>query len=152
MSKDVYVFIEQRDSVVCAVGYELLGEAVSLALDLSQRVVAVLLGEGISSCAAGLIKYGADEVLVVDDPILREYMTEPYAKALSAILTERDAEIVLFGATSIGRDLAPRIAARIKTGLTADCTRPARITGRRWQPCGPALCSQLNLTKVVRVK
>jgi len=122
MSKDVFVFMEQRDGKVSSVGYELLGEAVTLALELSRRVVAVLLGHGMTSKADELIKYGADEVLLVDDPILKEYMTEPYTKALSAILLEKDAEIVLFGATSIGRDLAPRIAARIKTGLTADCT------------------------------
>jgi electron transfer flavoprotein alpha subunit len=123
MSKDVFVFIEQRDGKLVSVGYELLGEAVSLAHDLSQNVVAVLMGDGITHHAGELIFYGADEVIVVDDPILKEYMTEPYTKALAAVLKERDAEIVLFGATSIGRDLAPRISARIKTGLTADCTK-----------------------------
>ena len=122
MSKDVFVFIEQRDGKLANVGYELLGEAMSLAQDLSQKVVAVLLGNNITDSAAELIYYGADEVLVVDDPMLKEYMTEPYTKALTAILNERDAEIVLIGATSIGRDLAPRVSARIKTGLTADCT------------------------------
>ena len=122
MSKDVFVYIEQRDGKLASVGYELLGEAVSLAQDLSQKVVAVVLGDGIMERAGELIYYGADEVLVVDDPMLKDYLTEPYAKALTAVLKDRGPEIVLFGATSIGRDLAPRISARIKTGLTADCT------------------------------
>lgn len=122
MSKDVFVFIEQRDGKLAAVGYELLGEAASLAYDLKQKVVAILMGDGITDKAEELIFYGADEVVVIDAPILREYMTEPYTKALTAVLKERDAEIVLLGATSIGRDLAPRVSARIKTGLTADCT------------------------------
>jgi len=120
--KDVIVFIEQRDGKPVNVGYELLGEAVSLAQDLSRKVVAVLLGDGITPYGKELIHYGADEVLVADHPVLKEYMTEPYAKALTAAIKEKDAEIVLIGATSIGRDLAPRVAARIKTGLTADCT------------------------------
>ena len=122
MSKDIYVYIEQRNSKLQSVGYELLGEAHSLAQDLGQSVVAVLLGNGVKHFSEELIQYGADEVIVVDHPILEEYLTEPYTKALSAILTERRPEIVLIGATSIGRDLAPRVSARIKTGLTADCT------------------------------
>lgn len=122
MSKDVFVFCEQRDGNLMNTGFELLGEATSLAYDLSQKVVAVLLGHNISHHADVLIHYGADEVIIVDSPILKEYFTEPYTKALSKIIRERDAEIVIFGATSIGRDLAPRIAARIETGLTADCT------------------------------
>ncbi len=122
MSKDIYVFIEQRDGKIQNVSYELLGEASSLAEDLRQRVVGVLLGSGIEDKAKKLIMYGADEVIFVDNPILQEYMTEPYAKALTQIIRENDPEILLIGATSIGRDLGPRISARIKTGLTADCT------------------------------
>ena len=122
MSKDIYVVIEQRDGIVSHVSYELLGEANSLAQDLGQEVVAVLLGSGIEKEAQSLIYYGADRVLVIDDPILKEYTTEPYAKAVAHIIGDRAPEIILYGATSIGRDLAPRIAARVKTGLTADCT------------------------------
>jgi len=122
LSKDIYVFIEQRDGKIQNVSYELLGEASSLAEDLRQRVVGVLLGSGIEDKAKKLIMYGADEVIFVDNPILQEYMTEPYAKALTQIIRENDPEILLIGATSIGRDLGPRISARIKTGLTADCT------------------------------
>jgi len=122
MSKDIYVFIEQRDGKLQSIGYELIGEAAFLAQDLKQQVVAVLLGDNISGYAGELIHYGADQVLIVDDPMLGEYMTEPYAKAISAIIKEKEPEIFLFGATSIGRDLAPRVSARVKTGLTADCT------------------------------
>jgi len=122
MSKDVFVFCEQRDGKLMNVAFELLGEATSLAQDLGQHVIAVLFGYKITEYADVLIHYGADEVIVVDDLMLKEYLTEPYAKALTAVIKAKDAEIVLFGATSIGRDLAPRISARIKTGLTADCT------------------------------
>ncbi len=122
MSKDIFVFAEQRDGVLGNVGYELVGEAESLAADLGQKVVAVVLGSGVKDKAADLIYYGADEVVVIEDKRLAEYMTEPYTKAVTALIKERDPEIFLFGATSIGRDLAPRVAARVRTGLTADCT------------------------------
>lgn len=122
MSKDIFVYIEQRDGNIQNISYELLGEASSLAEDLGQQVVAVLLGHGIEEKAFELISYGANEVVVVDHPKLKEYLTEPYAKALTDIVLERDPEILLIGATSIGRDLGPRISARLRTGLTADCT------------------------------
>lgn len=123
MSKDVYVIAEQRDGNIAKVDLELLGEATKLADDLGQRVVAVLLGDNIKDKAQTLIEAGADEVLYIDDPMLREYVTEPYAKAITQVIKECDPEIVLFGATAIGRDLAPRIAQRVHTGLTADCTK-----------------------------
>jgi electron transfer flavoprotein alpha subunit len=122
MSKDIYVFGEQRDGKVQKVVYELIGKATELAEDLDQKVVAVLLGHEIKERADLLLKYGADRVVVVDNPILEEYATEPYTKALCEVIKSSDPEIVLFGATSIGRDIAPRLAARIHTGLTADCT------------------------------
>ncbi len=123
MSKDVYVLAEQRDGNIQKVGIELIGKATELAADLGQKVVAVLLGSGIKDKADVLIKHGADKVIVVDDPMLAEYVTEPYAKALYEIIKANDPEIVLYGATSIGRDLAPRVSARVHTGLTADCTK-----------------------------
>lgn len=122
MSKNIYVFIEQRDGKIQKVGYELIGESTRLAKDLGQKVVGVLLGHNIADKAEMIIKHGADEVVVVDNPILEEYSTEPYTKALSKVINDLQPEIVLFGATSIGRDLAPRIAGRVHTGLTADCT------------------------------
>ena len=123
MSKDVYVLAEQRDGVIQKVGIELIGKATELAADLGQQVVAVLLGSGIKDKADVLIKHGANKVVVVDDPMLAEYVTEPYAKALYEVIKKCDPEIVLFGASSIGRDLAPRVSARVHTGLTADCTK-----------------------------
>ena len=123
MSKDVYVLAEQRDGVIQKVSIELIGKASELAADLGQKVVAVLLGSNIKDKADVLIKHGADKVIVVDDPILAEYVTEPYAKALYEVIKASDPEIVLYGATSIGRDLAPRVSARVHTGLTADCTK-----------------------------
>jgi electron transfer flavoprotein alpha subunit len=123
MSKDIYVVVEQRDGSIAKVGLELIGEATKLAADLGQKVVAILLGDNIKEKAPGLIQYGADQVVYVEDPMLAEYVTEPYAKALTAVIKECGPEIVLFGATSIGRDLAPRVASRIHTGLTADCTK-----------------------------
>lgn len=122
MSKDIFVFVEQRDRKLQKIGFELIGEATSLAQDLKQQVAAVLLGDQVAAHADELIQYGADKVIVVEDPILAEYMTEPYTKAITTIIKAKEPEIVLFGATSIGRDLAPRVSARIKTGLTADCT------------------------------
>lgn len=122
MSRDVYVFAEQRDGELQKVGIELIGKARELADDLGQQVVAVLLGSGVKEKAQELVAYGADKVVVVDDAMLEDYVTEPYTKALTAVINAKDPEIVLYGASSIGRDLAPRVSARIHTGLTADCT------------------------------
>lgn len=123
MSKNVFVIAEQRDGKIMKVSYELVGKARELADDLGQDVVAVLMGSGVEAAAGDLAKAGADKVIVVDDPMLAEYVTEPYAKAVTAVIKANDPEIVIFGASSIGRDLAPRVSARIHTGLTADCTK-----------------------------
>lgn len=123
MSKDIYVVAEQRDGELQKVGIELVGEASRLAAELGQKVVAVLLGYNIKGKADILIQHGADEVVVVDHPMLKEYVTEPYTKALYEVIKKCDPEIMLYGASSIGRDLAPRVSARVHTGLTADCTK-----------------------------
>ena len=122
MSKDLYVIAEQRDGEIAKVTLELLGEATILAADLGEKVYAVVLGDQIKDKAQSLIEAGADGVIVIDDPMLKEYVTEPYAKAITEMIKKYDPNIVLFGATSIGRDIAPRVAARVHTGLTADCT------------------------------
>jgi len=122
MSKDVFVFVEQRDGVISKVGIELIGEATRLAAKLNEKVVAVLLGSDIKSKANMCIEYGADKVVVVDAPQLAEYLTDPYARAIETVIKKYDPEIFIYGATSIGRDLAPRVSARVHTGLTADCT------------------------------
>lgn len=123
MSKDIYVIVEQRGGSIQKVSCELVGEAVKLAADLGEQVTAVLLGSGIADKAPALCEYGASRVLVIDHPVLENYTTEPYVKAVEHVIRTYDPNIVLFGASSIGRDLAPRVAARIHTGLTADCTR-----------------------------
>ncbi len=121
--KNVFVFAEQRDGVVQSVALELIGKARDLAADLDEKVFAVLLGKGIADSAKTLIEYGADKVIVVDNDNLKDYLTEQYTQAMYQVAVEYKPSIILFGATTIGRDLAPRIAARLGTGLTADCTK-----------------------------
>ena len=120
--KGVFVFAQQVDNVLDGVAFELLGKGKDLAKDLDTDVTAVLIGSGIKGLADQLAEYGADRVIVVDDPELKDYRTEPYAHALASVINEYKPEIMLVGATAIGRDLGPTVSARVKTGLTADCT------------------------------
>lgn len=120
--KGIFVFVEQVEGVVSNVTYELIGKGRELAENLGTEVTAVLMGFGVEGLALRLAQYGADRVILVDDPALETYMTETYAHALTTVLKSCRPEIMLYGATAIGRDLAPRVSARIHTGLTADCT------------------------------
>lgn len=120
--KGVFVFIQQIDGEISGVSFELIGKGRELAKVLECQVTAVLLGSGISRLAGTLSGFGADQVLVVEDKALETYMTEPYTHAMTQVINRYKPEIVLFGATAVGRDLAPRVSARIHTGLTADCT------------------------------
>ena len=120
--KGVYVFAQQVDNEISSIAFELLGKAKDLAKDLNTDVTAVLLGSSVKDLADKLAEYGADKVIVVDDPELKVYRTEPYAHALASVINQYKPEIVLVGATAIGRDLGPRVSARVATGLTADCT------------------------------
>ena len=120
--KGVYVFAQQVDNQISGVALELLGKAKDLAKDLNTEVTAVLLGSDIKGLVDELAEYGADKVIVVDDPELKDYRTEPYTHALAEVINKYKPEIVLVGATAIGRDLGPRVSARVATGLTADCT------------------------------
>ena len=120
--KGVYVFAQQVDNEISGIAYELLGKGKELAAKLNEEVTAVLIGHDVKGLADKLAEYGADKVIVVDDPELKEYRTEPYAHALSSVINEFKPEIVLVGATAIGRDLGPTVSARVATGLTADCT------------------------------
>ncbi len=120
--KGVFVFAQQLDNEVSGIAYELLGKARDLAAPLSAQVTAVLIGSGVEDQCDKLAEYGADRVILVDDPELKEYRTEPYAHALASVINEFKPEIVLVGATAIGRDLGPTVSARVATGLTADCT------------------------------
>ena len=120
--KGVYVFAQQVDNEISSIAFELLGKAKDLAKDLNTDVTAVLIGSGVTGLADQLAEYGADKVIVVDDPELKDYRTEPYAHALASVINKYKPEIMLVGATAIGRDLGPRVSARVATGLTADCT------------------------------
>lgn len=120
--KGVYVFAEQRDGIVQNVAFELLGKARELADVLKEEVYAILAGRDLEKQAAELIAAGADKVLYLNYPELHDYITEPYAQAITQVIQERKPSIILIGATTIGRDLGPRISGRIYTGLTADCT------------------------------
>ena len=120
--KGVFVFAQQVDNVLDGVAFELLGKGKDLAKDLNTEVTAVLIGSGVKGLADQLAEYGADKVIVVDDPELKDYRTEPYTHALASVINTYKPEIMLVGATAIGRDLGPRVSARVQTGLTADCT------------------------------
>ena len=121
--KGVFIFAQQVDGELSGIALELLGKAKSLAEDLDEKkVTAVLLGSGVKGLTDKLAEYGADRVIVVDDPELKDYRTEPYTHALASVIKEFKPEILLVGATAIGRDLGPRVSSRVHTGLTADCT------------------------------
>ena len=120
--KGVYVFAQQVDNELCNIAFELIGKGKDLAADLGTEVTAVLIGSDVKGLADELAAYGADKVIVVDDPELKDYRTEPYTHALASVIDTYKPEIVLVGATAIGRDLGPKVSARVKTGLTADCT------------------------------
>ncbi len=119
--KGVWVFAEQRDGKVAPVAYELLGIGRKLANDLDTELSALLFG-GSESEANELIKWGADKVYLSKNEIFRKFNDEPYSKLLTSLIKKYRPEIVLAGATSIGRSFIPRVAARLRTGLTADCT------------------------------
>ena len=120
--KGVFVFVEQVDNVVSNVGLELIGKASDLAQQIGTKVTAVLLGKNIESEYKKLGAYGADVVVGVAHAMLEIYKTEPYTHVLAELIKEYKPEIFLFGATALGRDLAPRVSSRVQTGLTADCT------------------------------
>ena len=112
--KGVMVFVQQVDNVVTGVSYELIGEGTKLAKDLDTDVTAVILGYQIpDDVIESLGRYGADKVIVVDKEELKTYMTEPYTHVLVNVVNEYKPDVMLFGATSIGRDLAPRVSARV---------------------------------------
>ena len=121
--KNIFVFVEQREGKIQNVGLELLGKARELADNLGQEVYAMFLGNNIKSQAQDLIYYGADKVLLTEDESLFVYTTEPYTQVIAQMINENKPSIVLIGSTTIGRDLGPRVSARVNTGLTADCTK-----------------------------
>lgn len=123
MSEGIFVICEQRDGKLQTVSLELLGEATRLAEKIKAEVTAIIVGGKVKELSDTLAHYGAQKVIYVEDERLNSYMTEPYVKATANIIMDKKPEICLFGATSIGRDLAPRVSARVGCGLTADCTK-----------------------------
>ena len=121
--KGVYIYAQQVDNKLSDIAFELVGKAKELAAALNTEVTAVLLGSNVKALATELGEYGADKVIVVDNPALETYRTEPYAQALVSVINEYKREIMLVGATAFVRDLGPTVSARVKTGLTADCTK-----------------------------
>ena len=120
--KGVWVFCEQRQGELQSTVLELVSEGRKLADDLGVELAGLLVGDQVEGLAKEIGAYGADKVILVDDPALKDYSTEAYADVICKAVMDKKPEIVLIGATNIGRDLGPRCAARLHTGLTADCT------------------------------
>ncbi len=120
--RGVLVYAEQREGKVHPVAYELLGRGRELAATLGEPVYAIVVGSGLTKAAEDLVKRGADKVLTYDHPSLATYRDDPYSQILTEAVKELKPSIFLIGATSIGRALGPRVAAKLRTGLTADCT------------------------------
>ena len=120
--KDIWVFCEQRDGKLMNTDFELISEGRKLADERGSKLVGILLGDNVQGIAKELGGYGADKVIACEDPLLKAYTTDAYTKAISDVATEKKPEVILIGASNIGRDLGPRCAARMHTGLTADCT------------------------------
>ena len=120
--KNVWVFCEQRQGELQSTVLELVSEGRKLADDLGVELAGLLVGDQVEGLAKEIGAYGADKVILVDDPALKDYTTDAYADVICKAVMDKKPEIVLIGATNIGRDLGPRCAARLHTGLTADCT------------------------------
>lgn len=123
MPKGIFILAEHRDGKFKKQTFELLGKAKEISQKTQDEIFVLLLGKGVSNLAADLGKYGANKVLVCDSDILEKYTTDAYAKVICDILKEQDAKIFLLGATISGKDLAPRISAKLNTGLATDCTQ-----------------------------
>ncbi|HUX41363.1 MAG TPA: electron transfer flavoprotein subunit alpha/FixB family protein [Rectinemataceae bacterium] len=121
-TRNVWVFVEQDEGAIADVSLELLGKGRELADRLGSELHAILCGSQVDGLAQSLVAQGADLVMVAEDGELEPYRTLPYARVVAGLIEERKPYIVLFGATAAGRDLAPRVASTLKTGLTADCT------------------------------
>ncbi len=120
--KNVWVFCEQRQGQMMSTSYELISEGRKLADELGVKLCGLLVGDNVGDLAESIGGYGADEVIVCDHPLLKNYTTDAYSKVICDVISEMKPEAFLIGATNIGRDLGPRCAARLHTGLCADCT------------------------------
>ena len=145
--RGVWVFAEQRDGELLNVAIELVGEGRKIADELETELTAVLLGNKVDNLAEILVKYGADKVLYADHELLNVYTTEGYTKVIDEMIKENKPEILLIGATNIGRDLGPRLSAKSHTGLTADCTKlDVDLENRRLMQTRPAFGGNLMAT------
>jgi len=131
--KDIWVFVEIKDKKVRNVTYELLGKARQLADELGENVCAILLGKDVKRLCKDISAYGADKIFVAEDASLEQYYTDPFTSVLVGLITKYEPNIVIYPATKIGRDLAPRVAATLEVGLTADCTGLSIQDGRLLQ-------------------
>lgn len=145
--KGVWVLAEQREGNLLDVAIELIGEGRKIADKLNTELTAILLGYQVEALADKLIKYGTDKVIYGESQLLETYTTDAYTKVLSQLIQERKPEIFLIGGTKIGRDLAPRVAARVHTCLTADCTElDVDLENRRLLKTKPAFSGNLMAT------
>ncbi|GCD08661.1 electron transfer flavoprotein subunit alpha/FixB family protein [Clostridium tagluense] len=120
--KGIWVFAEQRDGELQKVSLEILGKGREIADKLKVELTAVVLGDNTDAMTSELIAFGADKVIVAEHPLLAHFSTDAYAKVICELAIERKPEVIFIGASYLGRDLGPRVAARLSTGLTADCT------------------------------
>lgn len=148
--KGVFVFVEQRKGEIQKVSLELIGKARDLAADLNEKVYAILLGHQVADQAQSLIHHGADVVVCVDAPELDDYLTEPYTQAMCHIIAQHRPDILMIGATTTGRDLGPRVSARVSTGLTADCTKLEISDDKHLMMTRPAFGGNLMATIVCK--
>ncbi len=146
--KGVLVFVEQRFNHIENVSLELLGKGRKIADELGVHLVAALPGNEVAKHSKMLVAFGADKVVIADHADLEYYTTEPYTQAMTQIINAEKPEVVLFGATSIGRDLAPRVSARVQTGLTADCTSLEVSEDRQLMMTRPAFGGNIMATIV----
>jgi electron transfer flavoprotein alpha subunit len=121
-SNEVWVFIEQHNGKPADVSFELLSKGRKLADTMKGKLKSIVIGDSVKPLAQETFRYGADESYIIDDPELKHYRTIPYSRILNALVRQHTPRVVLFGATIVGRDLAPRVASNTRSGLTADCT------------------------------
>ncbi len=129
--RGLWVYLEQEEGNLLPVGLELLGKGRELADQLDETLTAVILGHRLESLGRDAIRYGADEVLLADHPLLERYATDAHSKVMGQLIEARKPNILLVGATYNGRDLAGRLAVRLSTGLTANATRLEIEKGRK---------------------
>ncbi|MBU0952086.1 MAG: electron transfer flavoprotein subunit alpha [Elusimicrobia bacterium] len=145
--RNVWIYAEQRHGEISPVAYELLNEGRVLANKLNTQLCAVLIGNKIEHHANDIILHGADKVYVIDDPLFSEFRDDPYAEVLAHLIKDEKPEIVIMGATNIGRSFASRVAAKIDTGLTADCTAlDVEISSRNLHQTRPAFGGNIMAT------